>query len=283
MLDSLRHKSICIGDANAEIERLIKHGPARVAKAAHYHFQSGGLRMRAQLGLDAAVALDLPRQVCLVCAVAPELLHNASLIHDDLQDGDTMRRGNPAVWSAYGKDTAILTGDYLISLAYSALADHPRPASALRAMHDCITTTIAGQTQDVRTAQPTPEAYGIIAANKSGPLLALPVRLALIAADAPGEEIATRVGRDLSRAYQTLDDIADRSADLAHGGTNVCLCLEALGHSQAHSKQVACAMAQTSLEAARTGARTLSNGAGATFLSLANHLETKLKDVSDAT
>ncbi len=283
MLHSPQYKSICVGDANAEIERLIQHGSARVAKAAHYHFQSGGLRLRAQLGLEAAVALDLPRQVCLVCAVAPELLHNASLIHDDLQDGDTMRRGNPAVWSAYGKDTAILTGDYLISLAYSALADHPRPASAIRAMHDCITITIAGQTQDVRTAQPTPDAYEMIAANKSGPLLALPVRLALIAADAPGEEIATRVGRDLSRAYQTLDDIADRSADLAHGGTNVCLSFEALGHSQERSKQEACAMAQASLEAAQTGALTLSNGVGATFLALANHLETKLKDLSDAT
>jgi geranylgeranyl diphosphate synthase type II len=283
MLDSLRHKSICVGDANAEIGRLIQHGPGRVAKAAHYHFQSGGLRMRAQLGIDAAVALNLPRRVCLVCAVAPELLHNASLIHDDLQDGDTMRRGNPAVWSAYGKDTAILTGDYLISLAYSALADHPRPASALRAMHDCIATTIAGQTQDVRTAQPTPDDYEMIAANKSGPLLALPVRLALIAANAPGEEIATRVGCDLSKAYQTLDDIADRSADLAHGGTNVCLSFEALGRSEDSSKHAACAMAHASLEAARTGARALSNGTGTTFLALANHLETKLKDVSDAT
>jgi geranylgeranyl diphosphate synthase type II len=161
MLDSQRYTSICVGDANVEIEHLIRQAPARVEKAAHYHFQSGGYRLRSQLGLEAAVALNLPQQVSLVCSVAPELLHNASLIHDDLQDGDTKRRGKPAVWSAYGKDTAILTGDYLISLACSVLADHPRPAAAVRAMHECIATTIAGQTQDVRDGQPTPDAYEI--------------------------------------------------------------------------------------------------------------------------
>lgn len=283
MLDSQRHTPISVGNANLAIDRLIMCGPHRVAPAAQYHFSTGGLRVRAQLGLDAAVALNLPRKVCLACAIAPELLHNASLIHDDLLDGDKMRRGKPAVWSKYGKGTAILTGDYLISLAYIALADHPQPASALYAMHDCVATTIAGQTHDVGTTQPTPDAYETIAANKSGPLLALPVRLALIAADVPGEEIATRVGRDLSKAYQTLDDISDRGADLANGATNICLSLEASGHSPDSAIHVACALAKASLATARKGARALLKEAGTPFLSLADHLEIQLKYRSDAT
>jgi hypothetical protein len=146
-----------------------------------------------------------------------------------------------------------------------------------------VAITIAGQTQDVGTGQPTPDAYEAIAANKSGPLLALPVRLALIAADVPGEETAARVGRDLSVAYQALDDICDRSADLANGATNICLVLEATGHSPATAMLGACRIAKTSLAAARTGARSLLTEAGTPLLALANHLEMQLKDIFDAT
>lgn len=283
MLDTQRHPTVFVADVDAAIEQLISCGPNRVADAALYHFAAGGSRVRAQLGFDAAAGLDLSRQACMACALAPELLHNVSLIHDDLQDGDRMRRGRPAVWSKYGKDIAILTGDFLISMAYATVAHHPQPALALRVIHETVTTTIAGQIEDLSATQPPPEEYKNVAANKSGPLLALPVRLALIATDMPGQDIATRVGRALSVAYQTLDDICDRNADLVRGATNICLALEASGHSRTSAKVIACALAQTSLSAARMDASSLSQGAGSPFLSLANQLETQLKDVSDAT
>jgi geranylgeranyl diphosphate synthase type II len=283
MLDTQRHSTVFVDDVDAEIEQLISRGPKRVAEAARYHFAAGGSRVRAQLGLDAAAGSGLSRDACMSCALAPELLHNASLIHDDLQDGDRMRRGRPAVWSKYGKDIAILTGDFLISMAYATIAQHPKPAVALRVMHDTITMTISGQINDLGATQPPPEEYENVAASKSGPLLALPVRLALAAADMPGQNIATRVGRALSVTYQILDDICDRDADLKHGATNICLALEANGQSHASAKIIACALAQTFLEAARMDANNLSQSAGAAFLSLADRLETQLKDVSDAT
>ena len=283
MLDTQRHSTVFVDDVDAEIEQLISRGPNRVADAARYHFAAGGSRVRAQVGLDAAAGSDLSRDACMSCALAPELLHNASLIHDDLQDGDRMRRGRPAVWSKYGKDIAILTGDFLISMAYATVAQHPNPALALRVIHETVTTTIAGQIEDLSATQLPPEEYENVAANKSGPLLALPVRLALVATDMPGQDVATRVGRALSVAYQTLDDICDRNADLKHGATNICLALEASGQSRTSAKVIACALTQTSLSAARMDANSLSKGAGAPFLSLANHLETQLKDVSDAT
>ena len=116
------HTSSCVtlNDVDAEIKRLLSLNPSRVVDAARYHFSAGGARVRAQLGLDAASALNLSAQASMACAVAPELLHNASLIHDDLQDGDAMRRDTPAVWSRYGKGTAISAGDLLISAAYMA-------------------------------------------------------------------------------------------------------------------------------------------------------------------
>lgn len=283
MFDTYRNPTITLCDIDAEIDRLLLPYPSRVADAARYHFSTGGARVRARLGLGAAVALNLSPQASLACAIAPELLHNASLVHDDLQDGDDMRRDKPSVWSRFGKDIAICTGDLLISAAYVAIATHPNPAAALWAMHDAVSFTIAGQTQDCRTTQPTPEAYVNIAANKSGPLLALPIRLALIAAGAPGQDIAFHVGRALAVAYQTLDDIGDRTADLANGSTNICLSLEALGHSPALAQIIVTARAREALKSARRDADALPHGVGTPFLALADRLESHLKDLSHAT
>lgn len=283
MLDTHPNPTISLRDVDAEIDRLLLPNPSRVADAARYHFSAGGSRVRAQLGLAAAAALKLSPQASLACAVAPELLHNASLVHDDLQDGDAMRRNQPAIWSRFGKDIAISTGDLLISAAYVALAQHPHPAAALRAMHEAIAFTIDGQTQDCRNENPSPERYEIIAANKSGPLLALPIRLALIAADAPGQDAAVDAGHALAIAYQTLDDIDDRCADLAHGATNICLSLEALGHSQAAAQVIAIARARLALKTAQNEARKLQDGVEAPLTALADRLETKLKDLNNAT
>ena len=282
MRDTHLNLPLSLYDVDAAIDLLLLPNPSRVADAARYHFFAGGSRVRAQLGLAAAAALQLSPQASLACAIAPELLHNASLVHDDLQDGDTMRRKQPAVWSHFSKDIAISTGDLLISAAYVALAQHPQPAAALQALHDAIAFTIDGQTQDCRSKTPSPERYEIIAANKSGSLLALPIRLALIAADVPGQDTAVQAGHALAIAYQTLDDIDDRSADLANDATNICLSLEALGHSEVAAQVIATARARAALKTARTAAQILQDGVGAPFLDLADRLETKLKDLNNA-
>ena len=283
MRDTHLNLPLTLHDVDAAIDQLLLPNLSLVADAARYHFSAGGSRIRAQLGLAAAAALNLSPQASLACALAPELLHNASLVHDDLQDGDTMRRTRPAVWSRFGKDIAISTGDLLISAAYVALAQHPHPAAALRAMHEAIAFTIDGQTQDCRTKNPSPGRYEIIAANKSGPLLALPIRLALIAANIPGQDTSVQAGHALAIAYQTLDDIDDRSADLANEATNICLSLEALGHSQVAAQVIATARASAALKTARHAAQKLQDGVGTPFIALADRLETKLKDVNNAT
>ena len=282
MFDIPKSSCVSISDVDAEIEQLLSLNPSRVVDAARYHFSAGGARVRAQLGLDAASSLNLSPQASMACALAPELLHNASLIHDDLQDGDVMRRDTPAVWSRYDKSTAISAGDLLISAAYLAITNHPHPAPALRAMHDAIAVTIAGQSADCCDGQPTPENCAGIAANKSGPLLALPIRLALIAANAPGQDIAVSAGSALAVAYQTLDDIADREAYLENGITNICLSLEANGHAPAVAQIIASDRAYSALATVRQDANALLNSAGASLLRLADHLEAQLKDIANA-
>jgi len=283
MFDVREHTVVLLSDVDAEIDRLLMSPPSHVAEAARYHFSAGGARIRAQLGLDAAAALGLSPKVAIACALAPELLHNASLVHDDLQDGDEVRRDTPAVWSRFGKDVAISTGDLLISAAYVAIANHPDPAAALRAVHHAVTVTIEGQTQDCHTKCPTPENWANIAALKSGPLFALPICLALIAAKVQGQDAAGRAGNALAVAYQTLDDIEDRDSDLVKGGTNICLSLEAAGYVPASAKDIACDRAYTALQTARKHANALPSNAGAALVTLADLLESKLKGIDHAT
>jgi geranylgeranyl diphosphate synthase type I len=282
MFDNQSHQSVSSADIEAEIARLVWRDQTIVSKAAQYHFSAGGARTRARMGLEAALGLGLSGQAALACALAPELLHNASLVHDDLQDGDTMRRHKPSVWAQYGKDVAISTGDLLISAAYRTIAMHPHPAPALCAMHDAIATTIRGQARDCGIGMATPEDHDSIAADKSGPLLALPVQLALIAAGIDHDEEAIRAGRAIAIAYQTLDDLSDRVDDQIHGVTNICLSLEATGLSADAAARTACARASAALDTARRHIGALPRGAGAPFLKLATRLDTQLKEFRHA-
>jgi geranylgeranyl diphosphate synthase type II len=283
MFDNNEHTVFLLSDVDAEIDRLLMSYPPQVVEAARYHFLANDARVRTQLGLEAATALKLSPKVAIACDLAPELLHNASLIHDDLQEGDEVRRDTPTVWSRYGKDVAISTGDLLISTAYLAIANHPNPAAALGAVHHAVIVTVDGQTQDCRTDCPTPERWATIAALKSGPLFALPICLTLIAARVQGQDTAIRAGNALAVAYQTLDDIDDRHPDLAISGTNICLSLEAAGNTPVAAKNIACDRASAALKAARDHANALPSNAEASLMTLASLLESKLKDIDHAT
>ena len=65
---------------------------------AHYHLMTGGSRIRMRVCLDMSLCLGVNNEDAMRLASAVELLHNASLIHDDIQDGDSLRRGQSAVW-----------------------------------------------------------------------------------------------------------------------------------------------------------------------------------------
>jgi geranylgeranyl diphosphate synthase type II len=153
---------------------------------------------------------------------------------------------------------------------------------ALTAMHNAISLTIHGQMQDSDSAHHSVAQYAEIAANKSGPLLALPVCLALIAADAPGQDIALRAARALAVAYQSLDDLADKSLDKVNGSVNICLLLEASGLTPAEAAASTCSRAYGALKTARREAKSLTRAVGTPFLQLADRLDQQLKDTNNA-
>jgi geranylgeranyl pyrophosphate synthase len=195
--------------------------------AASYHLKAGGRRVRARLAISAGLALGLSDADAVSIASCAELLHNASLVHDDIQDRDVTRRGQAAVWSVYGSNVAICTGDLLLSAAYGVLCRFSQPLllpAMLGLLHQRTAVAIDGQCADLATSNGQTKglaAYMSIATAKSGALLSLPLELALVAAGhANAASMARRSCESLAISYQILDDLQDLQTDgaSAEGG-----------------------------------------------------------------
>jgi geranylgeranyl pyrophosphate synthase len=191
-----------------------------VAQAALAHLSSGGNRVRARLGLEAGMRVGLSKSDSVVLGAAVELLHNASLVHDDLQDAAMLRRGVPTIFAARGPDVAVLTGDLLLSASYAAIAQFSRSAvigEMLRLFHRRVARVIQGQCCDLSARnRPVTELaqYEAIVAGKSGALLSLPLELALLGAgvrDTLG--LAQEAAESFGIGYQIIDDLQDVGID----------------------------------------------------------------------
>jgi geranylgeranyl diphosphate synthase, type I len=110
-----------------------------------------GKALRPALALLSARAADAPPERAVPAAVAVELVHNFSLLHDDIMDGDTERRHRPTAWTVYGIGSAILAGDALLALAQDLLLEGSPPESvwASRCLSAAVQRLIAGQGADL--------------------------------------------------------------------------------------------------------------------------------------
>lgn len=108
------------------LQRLVEsksRDPMRRMMSAH--LASGGKRLRSNLVFECVSALGGNPEAATGAAAACELLHNATLIHDDVQDGDRVRRGLPTLWVTDGINQAINSGDLMLMLPFSAIAQMP--------------------------------------------------------------------------------------------------------------------------------------------------------------
>ena len=80
---------------------------AALSEAAFYHFETPGKMLRSKMAIQSAAVAEIDTSISLLWAAAVEVLHNASLIHDDICDGDKQRRGRSSIWVKFGKDTAL--------------------------------------------------------------------------------------------------------------------------------------------------------------------------------
>ena len=232
-------------------------------QAAAYHLASGGQRIRARLAIDASLVLKLSTGDAVSIAAAAELVHNASLVHDDLQDRDLTRHGISTVWSAYGDGIAICAGDLLLSAAYCALSGLSRPhllPTLLPLLHGRISAASTGQCADL-TAETsrifTVKEYENLAALKSGSLLALPLELALAAG---GELLAMaqarRAAESFAIGYQIFDDLNDVKKDLLRRSAQPAINAVAVMQSHDSTGDAVALASQLALDHLRVSART---------------------------
>jgi geranylgeranyl diphosphate synthase type I len=230
-------------DALADVERCMRAlctGARRelVGDIACDHLDSGGKRVRARLALAAASAFGVPRDVVAPWAAAVELLHNATLVHDDLQDGDRVRRGRPTTWAVHGAAQAINCGDLLLMLPVLALdavvVDDATRYRLARAVHARAVATVRGQgadlalKDDLAAGHDPVECYLRCIEGKTGELFALPVEGAALVAGR-SVETARALAEPffvLGMLFQLQDDVLDlfgekgreaRGADVKEG------------------------------------------------------------------
>jgi len=254
-------------------------------EALHHHFNAGGGRVRMSLALDAGRRLGLPNSDRHHLALATELLHNASLIHDDLQDQDPVRRGQPAVWSAYGSDVAILAGDYLLATAFGQLAHCKRQSPTLiQHFQKRSADLIFGQALDLSFSEASEnfslDTYRQIVSAKSGALLAMPLELALIASGHTQAVASARgAGEAFAIAYQISDDLSDIEADARHDCFNIIhALLQSEGNDSLHA---AITEGQIQCQHAIDKARTLPKHCGELMVEKAQQLMVQFQEVAE--
>jgi geranylgeranyl diphosphate synthase type I len=175
---------------------------------------SGGKALRPALALLSARAAGAPPERGVSAAAAVEFVHNFSLLHDDIMDGDTERRHRPTAWTVFGVGSAILAGDALLCLAQDILITDPAPQAvwAARCLSAAVHRLIAGQGADLafeRRADVTLDECLQMAGDKTAALMACACSIGAIGVGAPAELAMglAGFGAHAGLAFQLTDDL----------------------------------------------------------------------------
>ena len=200
----------------ALMDLFIKKEPASLYKPMVHLLQAGGKRIRPLLVILSCESVGGKVDDCFNAALAVELLHTFTLVHDDIMDHDDLRRGIPTVHKKWDDPTAILAGDGLVTLAYQTLlgCEHPDLVYALRHFSDGLMLLCEGQAMD--KAFETREAVSIdeyesMIELKTAKLIQVACMMGVILGDGTKTE-QTNIGQfalNLGKAFQIQDDLLD--------------------------------------------------------------------------
>ncbi len=199
-------------------ELATEHG-AVLARHAGATIAAGGKRLRPLLVFLAAGDPTVAPERLVRAAVAVELIHSASLVHDDVLDGAELRRGAPTVVAQAGRTVATAAGDLLFSRAFAELAGGGELAD-VRALSDASSALAAGeliQRADAWDVAVTPARYLHRCELKTGSLFEAANRLGALAGGAPVEALGA-FGRRIGLAFQLLDDVLDIAGPASRTG-----------------------------------------------------------------
>jgi geranylgeranyl pyrophosphate synthase len=218
-----------MGRTERHLEQVTAEAGAPLASLASATVKAGGKRLRPLLVILAAESAGGPphtpdgEERLVRAAVAVELVHSATLVHDDLIDGAQLRRGHPTVAAVAGRQVAVATGDLLFSRAFAELARNDDPEQ-LRALSQASSALAEGellQREDAYAAQVPVERYMRRCELKTAALFEAACRLGALTAKEGSPELADALGAFAKRiglAFQMLDDVLDVSGPVERTG-----------------------------------------------------------------
>ncbi|MDD3041432.1 MAG: polyprenyl synthetase family protein [Methanosarcinaceae archaeon] len=219
LIDEIKKRTVHVDVAIDEMLPITK--PVELYKASRYLVDAGGKRLRPAVLILAAEALGSDIESVLPAAVAVELVHNFTLVHDDIMDRDDVRRGMPAVHVKWGEAGAILAGDTLYSKAFEILSRiDNEPEKILKCM-DVLAKTCTeiceGQWMDMdfETRDRVEEdEYLEMVEKKTSVLYAAAAKIGAILGGASDElaEAFSEFGRLIGVGFQMYDDFLDMTA-----------------------------------------------------------------------
>ncbi len=200
-----------------EIAKIVQTRDPLLTETSMHLLNAGGKRLRPAFALLAGRFYDYSLEKLLPLAVALELIHMASLVHDDVVDASMTRRGIPTVKANWGNKISMHTGDYLFAKSLVLISAYEEPLIA-RVLAETSVRMCEGEIHQISTAYSANQSwrdYFYRIERKTALLIAASCQLGAVAAGAPERE-HTRLGRfghQLGMAFQITDDILDMVAD----------------------------------------------------------------------
>jgi geranylgeranyl diphosphate synthase type I len=220
LFEAIKEKAKAVDEAIFEL--IPEKDPKKLYDAARHYPLAGGKRVRPFVVLSASEAVGGDPNKAVYGAVAVELLHNYSLVHDDIMDMDEKRRGKPTVHVLWGINLAILAGDLLFSKVFESIAKIPIDAKKVVRILDVMAKTsnelCEGQAMDIdfeTRNDVTVEEYMKMISGKTGALFDASATIGAIIGTDNEEYIQalSTYGRNVGIAFQIWDDVLDLIAD----------------------------------------------------------------------
>ncbi|MBI1804189.1 MAG: polyprenyl synthetase family protein [Ignavibacteriae bacterium] len=203
------------------LQQLVRlQTPESIYAPMRYVLSAGGKRLRAVLVLLSCEAMGTGAERAMPAAVATEVLHNFTLVHDDVMDNADLRRGRLTIHKKWDVNVAILVGDELIAHAYRSLVQTrtPRLTKVLSLFTDAFIQVCDGQGLDKEfesRMQVSLDEYYAMIGKKTGRVIAASTEIGATIGDGSPKEISAlrKFGEHLGRAFQIKDDLLDITGD----------------------------------------------------------------------
>jgi octaprenyl-diphosphate synthase len=213
----------------AEVDRVIAgrldSGVPLVGEVSRYIISAGGKRLRPALLLLMAGALGSTHRFCHQLAAVVEFIHTATLLHDDVVDDSTLRRGRATANVSFGNPASVLVGDFLYSRAFQMMVEcgEMRVMEILADATNVIAEGEVLQLMNMHDASLTEEGYLRVIRSKTAKLFEASARLPAVIdkSSAEIEAACAQYGQALGTAFQVIDDVLDYEGDAAELGKNL--------------------------------------------------------------